>query len=220
VHDGSAWLEARSTAPDVLGDLPLPWGTPADDDERHAAIFSVVVDDPSKRVRELPSLYHGNAQIYASRDIADVRQKLAATVSAVLESSSRAWYLASACRVGNRFGLYARDVCNRDPFRMRTARAGLVISDDPHVRMTDDGSFTCEGWPSFQPTFIVVNPRRDAEARNLNEGASLTFLFGILRLGAMTAPELRHVVQMVKTADIVDADDPDDVVERLEADNV
>jgi len=201
----------------VLTGLPLPWGSPGDDDVRHSGIFSVVVDDPTKRVRQLPSLYHGNAQIYATRDISEIRPRLVATVTAVLESSKRARYLASACRVGDRYGIYARDVCNRDPFRLHVSRAGLVLSDEPHVRMTDDGRFTSEGWPAFHPDFIVVNPRRAPDARNLNDGASLTFLFGILRVGALVPSELRHLARTIRTAEVVAADDPVELVKRLEA---
>jgi hypothetical protein len=199
----------------MLADLAVPWGTPADDDV-HPGIFSIVVDDPGKRVRALPSLYHGNAQIYTTRDLAELRRRLVGTVTAVLESSKRARYLASACRVGGTFGIYARDVCNRDPFRLRARRAGLVVSDEPHVEMTEDGRFISEGWPAFHPRFIVVNPRRAADTRNLNDGASLTFLFGILRVGALGAAELRHLVHTVKTVEVVAADDPRKLVERLE----
>jgi hypothetical protein len=164
----------------------------------------------------LPSLYHGNAQIFASRDVTDVQERLVATVRAVLDSADRAWYLATACRVSDRFGLYARDVFNRDTFRLRAVRAGLVLAEASHVRMTDEGHFACEGWPVFHPDFVVVNPRPGPGADNLNRGASLAFLFGILRLGDMTPLELRHISTLVKTAQIVAVDDPDELVKRID----
>jgi hypothetical protein len=202
----------------VLDRLEIDWGDPDDDEVRHPGIFSLVVDDPAKRLRQLPSLYHGNAQIFASRDVAEVARRLSSTIRIVLESSTRPSYLVTACRVEERPGLYARDVFNRDPFRLRAARAGLVLSDEPHVHMTEDGTFECAGWPPFRPEFIVVNPvpGRTPE-HDIHRGAFLAFTFGILRVGAMGPAELRHLMETIRTATVVAADDPGALTGRLRA---
>ncbi len=215
MKDGDAWLEARCTAPGLLADLPLPWGEPADGETRHEGIFSLVVDEPAARTRKLPSLYHGNAHLFAHRDIHEVRARLLRTVTAVLEADERPSYLVAACSAGNRFGLYARDIFNRDPFRLRAARAGLVLADEPYVQMTDDGAFECEGWPPFHPEFVVVKTLRGRDGSNVNRGAFLTFLFGILRVGDMGAMELHHLVRTIKAAEVVARDDPEELVAAL-----
>jgi hypothetical protein len=218
VKDREEWLEARCTSPGLLADLPVPWETPPPDATLREGIFSLVVEDDTGRTRQLPSLYHGNAHIFAHRDVDEVRARLVRTVQAVLEADARPSYLVTACRLGDRFGLYARDIFNRDAFRLRAARAGLVLAEEPYVAMTEDGSFTCEGWEPFRPDFIVVKSLRSAGGdANLNRGAFLTFMFGILRVGDMGAVELHHLVKTIKTAEIVADDDPAHLVETLRA---
>jgi hypothetical protein len=215
MKDGDAWLEARSTASGLLADLPLPWGEPRDGDARHEAIFSLVVDAPGGKTRRLPGLYHGNAHLFAHRDVGEVQARLVRTARAVLEADERPSYLVTACRAGERLGLYARDAFNRDPFRLRAARAGLVLADEPYVQMTDDGAFECEGWPPFRPEFVVVNDVRRRDGSQLNRGAFLTFLFGILRVGDIGALEMHHLVRTIKTAEVVARDDPVELVAAL-----
>jgi hypothetical protein len=217
VRDGDVWLEARSTVAGLLGGLPGEWGTPPDGAELQEGVFSLWLDDPAARNRRLPSLYHGNAQIFAHRDVEEVRARLSRTVRAVLERHERPSYLVSACRSGERYGLYARDIFNRDAFRMRAIRAGLDLADEPYVQMTDDGAFTCEGWDAFRPEFVVVNRLQARDGGNANRGAFLTFLFGILRVGEMGTVELHHLVRAIKDAEVVTEDDPARLVEVLKA---
>jgi hypothetical protein len=177
-----------------------------------------VVDDPAKKTRALPTMFHGNAQLYADRDVDRVRSRLVRTIDAVMHAKERPAYLTAACRVDGRVGLFARDVYNRAPFRMRAARAGLEISDDAYVRMTAGGEFEAEGWAPFRPEFIVVKNLpgpRGREHENVNKGALLTFLFGILRVGDVGAVELHHLVSAIKDAELVDDDDPVQLVARL-----
>ena len=179
-----------------------------------------MVDDPDKKTRALPTMYHGNAQLYADRDVDRVRERLVRTIDAVLQAQERPAYLTAACRVDGRTGLFARDVYNRAPFRLRAARAGLELSDDTYVRMTPSGEFVCEGWDPFRPEFIVVKNLpgpRGREHENVNKGALLTFLFGILRVGDMGMTELHQIVSTIKNADVVAEDDPELLVERLRA---
>ncbi len=56
---------------------------------------------------------------------------------------------------------------------------------------------------------------RGRETENVNKGAFLTFLFGILRVGDMGMVELHHLVSAIKDAEIVADDDPDELVETL-----
>lgn len=165
-------------------------------------------------------MYHGNAQLYADRDVDRVRSRLVRTIDAVLHAEERPAYLAAACRVDGRTGLFARDVYNRAPFRMRAIRAGLELSDDTYIRMTPDGEFEAEGWAPFRPEFIVAKNLpgpRGREHENVNKGALLAFLFGVLRVGDMGMKELHHVVSTIKDAEIVDEEDPVQLVARLRA---
>lgn len=218
MHDGADWLEARTTHSGLLADLPVPWATPPDDEPRFEGIFSLVVDDPAKRTRSLPSVYHANAQIFADRDVGKAQSRLVRTIDVVLHAKEEPAYLATACRVDGRRGLWVRDVFNREPFRLRAVRAGLELADDPYARMTPAGEFECEGWEPFRPEFIVVKSLRGPrgrEAENVNKGAYLTFLFGILRVGDMGMVELHHLVSTINDADVVAEDDPDELVEAL-----
>lgn len=165
-------------------------------------------------------MYHGNAQLYADRDVDKVRSRLVRTIDAVMQSRERPAYLVTACRVDGRFGLFARDVYNRAPFRVRVQRAGLELADDTYVRMTPAGEFEADGWPPFRPEFIVAKNLpgpRGREHENVNKGALLTFLFGILRVGDVGMTELHHLVSVIKDAELVDDDDPGRLVERLRA---
>lgn len=163
-------------------------------------------------------MYHGNAQLYADRDVDKVRARLVRTIDAVLRSQEQPSYLITACRVDGRPGLFARDVYNRAPFRIRVARAGLELSDDTYVRMTPAGEFECDGWEPFRPEYIVVKNLpgpRGREHENVNKGALLAFLFGILRVGDFGVTELHHVVSAIKGAEVVDEEDPERLVEVL-----
>lgn len=165
-------------------------------------------------------MYHANAHLFADRDVTKAQHRLVQTIEAVLHSKERPAYLVAACRVDGRKGLYARDVFNREPFRLQAIRAGLEIADDPYVRMTPSGDFECEGWEPFRPEYVVVTSirgPRGREAENINKGAFLTFLFGILRVGDMGMVELHHLVSTIKGAEVVDLDDPEQLVETLRA---
>lgn len=165
-------------------------------------------------------MYHANAQIFADRDVDKARSRLVRTIDAVLNAKEQPSYLVTACRVDGRRGLWARDVYNRESFRLRAVRAGLELSHDPYVRMTPEGAFECEGWEPFRPEFVVVKSLRGPrgrEAENVNKGAFLTFLFGILRVGDMGMVELHHLVSAIKDADVVAEDDPVDLVAQLRA---
>lgn len=196
----------------------MAWGTPPDGAPRFEGIFSLVVDDPAKKTRTLPSVYHANAQIFSDRDVDKARARLVRTIDAVLRSKERPAYLVAACAVDGRRGLYARDVFNREAFRLRAIRAGLEVSDDPYVTMTASGEFECEGWEPFRPEFVVAKSLRGPrgrEAENVNKGAFLTFLFGILRVGDMGMVELHHLASTIKNAEVVVDDDPEELVETL-----
>jgi hypothetical protein len=87
--------------------------------------------------------------------------------------------------------------------------------------MTPSGEFAAEGWEPFTPEFIVaqsIRGPRGREAENVNKGAFLTFLFGILRVGDMGMVELHHLVSTIKSTEVVvEDDDPVALVEALRA---
>ncbi|MDQ3952292.1 MAG: hypothetical protein M3279_04915 [Actinomycetota bacterium] len=213
-------MEARSTRAGLLAGLPVPWGVPPDDAPRYEGIFSLVVDDPDKKTRALPTMYHGNAQLYADRDVENVQGRLVRTIDAVLHAQERPAYLASACRIDGRPGLYVHGVYNREPYRLRAIRAGLEVADDPYVRLTPAGELECEGWEPFRPEFIVVSRVRGPRGReheNVNRGGLLAFNFGILRVGDMGMMELHHLISIIKDARVVAEEDPERMVETLRA---
>lgn len=163
-------------------------------------------------------MYHGNAQLYADRDLEKVRSRLVRTIDAVLHAEETPAYLMTACRIDGRPGLFARDVYNRAPFRIQVTRAGLELSDDTYVRMTPDGAFECEGWAPFHPEYIAVKNLpgpRGRESENVNKGALLAFLFGILRVGDVGMVELHRLTSTIRTAHVVAEDDPEQLVATL-----
>ncbi|HEX2195809.1 MAG TPA: hypothetical protein VHJ76_02690 [Actinomycetota bacterium] len=165
-----------------------------------------MVDDPGKKTRALPTMYHGNAQLYADRDVDKVRARLVRTIDAVLHAKERPAYLASACRIDDAYGLYAHGVYNREPYRLRAVRAGLEVSDDPYVELTPSGEFASDGWGPFRPEFIVVSRVRGPRGReheNVNKGGLLAFNFGILRVGDVGMVELHHLISIIKGARVV-----------------
>ncbi len=209
----------------LLDDLPTPTADPPNGAVRHEGVFSLVVDDSGDRVRSLPSAYFGAAQIFADRDVAKVKQVLTRSVRVALEADKVPSYLITACRLGNKFGLYTKDIFNRSVFRRRVSRAGLDFADDPFVEMTPDGRFRCEGGDVFHPAFVLVNKLATVGASpsgvlahsddNVNRGGFLTFLFGILRVGTVRPDELRALGRMIPTLEVVSEADPEEAVEAI-----
>ena len=202
----------------MLDGVGAPWATPPDDAVLYPGIFSLVVDDAGAKTRRLPSVYHSYAQIFAHRDLGLVLTRLESLIGRVLDADARASYLITACRVGDTYGLYARDVFNRNSFRIAARRAGLELADEPHVEMVPDGSFKCDTWGEFQPRFVVVSDVTSiAGTPDGNRGAQLTFLFGILRVGDMTAFALRRVSELVRSERVLSEPDPGLLVESIKA---
>jgi hypothetical protein len=199
----------------VLDDLALDFGVVPEDAVRFSGAFSVVVDESTKRIRRLPSLYFRYAQLFASRDIAEVLRRLEATVNRFLVADERPLYLLNACELDGQPGLYGRDLFNRAPFRRKLLANGLRMAEDPFVQLNGKG-FCCADWGTFSARFIVhdVLASDDPSLFRLR-GASLLYWLNGLRLGTLTVAHLGALGQMLTGITAVNARDPDNLVAEL-----
>ena len=104
------WLEIRSTAPGVLDPLGYRLQQPADDARQYPRQFSFVIDDSDSRTRALPMLHHGKANIFADRRIEKLGERLNRALEALAARDEVATFQATACRLGDAYGLYTRDL--------------------------------------------------------------------------------------------------------------
>jgi hypothetical protein len=215
-----SWLEVRSTAEDVLA--PLGYGTkePPGGAETHERVFSFVIDEGDGKTRSLPMLYHGPAQIFADRRLESLGLRLNQALEAIAAvQDDQSMYMINACRIGDRYGLYARDVFNRASFRIHMSRLGVEFADDPYVRLLPTGRFDCRDWGEFDPEFMVGGgpyPQDPDEVEN-RRGGMTPFMFGVLRMGRITAAELKHLAAFVRRAPVLSSQSPRAVVEQLVA---
>lgn len=208
-------LEIRSNKLGLLERLDLPISAQADQGDRPGAI-SLVIDDPSKKVRRLPSLYLASALVFADRDVAKVLDRLSRTLEAIETASTRSVYAFHACRVGESIGLYGRDLYNRDPYRRKLRRQGVEFASDSHVVLEPDGRFTCEDWGTFVPSFLVLAESGATPEEVVTTGdAGLAFALAIFRFGSVSVDELQLLVRVSRALEAVSAIDPGALVEHL-----
>jgi hypothetical protein len=215
----------RSNVEGTLEDLDVPMGEPPDGAPRHYGTFSLVIDDSSSRIRALPSAYLGPAQIFADREVRKTKKMLTRSIGAVLTAQKTPVYLITACRIGDKIGLYTKDIFNRSVFRRRATRLGLEFAPDPFVQMTEGGHFRAEGLNEFRPDFILVNRLATVGASpsgvvalsddNVNRGGFLTFLFGILRIGTVGVRELGTLARTIQQVPIVSEATPEAALESI-----
>ena len=218
VKTGS-WLEVRCTAPDVLSSIGYHVKEPPAGAEHHDRVFSIVIDEGDGKTRTLPMLYHGPAQIYADRHLENLGLRLNRALEAIAAVESEAVYMATACRMGDMYGLYMRDLFNRASFRLHMSRLGVEFADDPYVTLLESGRFRCRDWGEFEPSFLVAGgpfPTDPDEVEN-RRGGLAPFMFGVARLGRITPPELAHLARLVRTAPVLASQSPRAIVEALQA---
>jgi hypothetical protein len=214
-----AWLQVRCTAPGVLESLGYDAAEPPPGSEAHDRIFSIVIDEGGGRTRTLPMLYHGPAQIYADRRLENLGLRLDRALEAIAAAETEAVYMATACRIGDTYGIYMRDLFNRASFRLHMARLGVEFAHDPYTKLVPSGRFECRDWGEFDPEFLVSGGPfpRDPEEVEVKRGAMAPFMFGVFRLGRITPPELVHLGRFVRNARVLASQSPHAVVTAVQA---
>lgn len=177
----------------------------------YPGVLSVIVDDAGATIRKLPSLYFGKSQVFADRSVERVAMEVVRFARLLDQSAVKSLYHMSACRVGERAGIYFLDTFNRSIDRRRLTRAGLEIADDPVVELLPDGRMANEQWGAFDPSFIVVRPR-DHSGGNARGKGMTAFTLAFRRLGAIAPAEMAVVTSIARTLDRVEAGDPDALV--------
>jgi hypothetical protein len=215
-----SWLEVRSTAPGVLEPLGYHVKKPPRGAETNERVFSVVVDEGDGKTRSLPMLYHGPAQIFADRHMENLGLRLNQALEAIAAvQENEAIYMINACRIGERYGLYSRDLFNRASFRVHMSRLGVEFAEDPYVRLQPSGRFDCRDWGEFDPEFMVSGgpfPQDPEEVEN-RRGGLAPLMFGVLRMGRITASELKTLASFVRRSHVLSSQSPRALVEQLAA---
>jgi hypothetical protein len=207
----------RATEGAALHSLPLSFGHPPAAAVKHAAVLSIVVDGNAKRVKRLPTLYLGKAALFAERELGPVQERLVQVAGAIVEARLRPTYLMHPCEVNGRRGLYAGDLYNRSSYRRRLARLGTVFTADPYSRFApEQEAFQCDDWGDFSPEFIVLAVSGATPGQVVQVGGALLLaLLTPVRLGSLTAAELAHLSQALRSVDGVGSADPESLVEFL-----
>lgn len=216
---GDAWVEIRSTAAGVLDRLGYDTSAPPDGATAHERIFSIVIDDPDKKTRSLPSLHHGRTQVFVHRDIAALGARLNRALEVIGASSKESAYFVASCRLGDRYGLYLRDLFNRSSYRLHMSRLGVEFAGDPYTKLEPSGLFSCRDWGEFEPQFLVAGAPYPEDENDVEDrsGGLAPFMFGILRVGQITAREIAVLSALVRRAPVLASLSPAAIVDRIEA---
>ena len=138
----------------------------------------------------------------------------------VVEIAAAAWqrptYLLQPIALGDRRGLYARDLLNRSPFRRRLQRLGAEFTDDPFVTFTESNRFHCKDWGEFEPSFVVTRGwDEDPDKVMESTDALLAFRLATFRMGGIGASELARLVQVSSRLESAAAKNAEAVFARL-----
>jgi hypothetical protein len=183
---------------------------PPQDAISYEGVLSVVVDDPAKKVRRLPSLYFGQSLIAVDRDVDALVRQASAALDVLLAARTEPSYLMSACRVGDVDGLYVKDLCARSDFRRKLEKQGMEISPDFYVRLTDDARWWTPDWGVIDPRFLVMvgEPADPSDVARVSPGE---LLFGVasLRMGVIPAPEMPRLTRALRGVEGVGSAGPE-----------
>ncbi|HEY7874621.1 MAG TPA: hypothetical protein VIG64_05815 [Actinomycetota bacterium] len=213
------WAELRSTAPGILDELGYRVELPLGGERQQTGIFNIVLDESDGHTRALPRLHHGRALIFADRDIHALGERIQRALEVIDAQDTQAAYMANAIRIGDRYGLYTRGSFNRESFRLHLKRLGVEFANDPYSVLSPDGAWQCRDWGRFSPSFMIVGGPYpdDPEAVEDRQGGLVPFMFGVLRVGRITAPELALLGRFVRTAPLLASFSPRAIVESLTA---
>lgn len=199
-------MEARSTAPGLAEHLPTSVAEPPTEENRHEALLTVLVKEPDGRLRRLPSLYFGRAQVFAHREVTEVMKRLARLASAIERIPSQQTYLVQACEIDGRRGIYARDLFNRKPFRRKLSRQGLRFAAAPVVT-TDGSRFHCEDWGAFDPSFALLYTPGEGAVVPVTP-TRLAATLATFHLGTLGPSEFARLVSACRNVSAFGGDDP------------
>lgn len=208
------WLEVRATATGVLDGLghDVPGAEPS-----HEGVLSLVVrTDEGERLRRLPTLFLGPSPLFADRDVNEVVARAAETIGFLQRAYSELIFLATAVDIGGARGLYARDYNARSAYRRRLERLGADFASAPFVRLTPDAGFEVEGAEPFTPEFVISEGIDEPEAgvHAVSPGL-LVSQVSMLRLGSMSAGDLRSLVRALGQAEGLGSSQPADLYAHL-----
>lgn len=191
----------------------------ATDAERFEAALSLVVPDRSKKQRRLPSVYLDKALIFAHRDQELVLDRLSEAVYAAIRSRRSPIFKIQACRIGERVGLYARDMHNRSAFARRLRRSGVEFANDGFVQLENDGTFSTEDFGRFAPEFAILNilDPDDPDRIVHPTPAEFPFLLSLFRLGKTGPVDLRALISATSRMEAMGAKNPEPLIKRIEA---
>lgn len=207
-------MEIRCTERDFLP--PQHHQDPPAGSARFEGVLSVVIGDPSQRVRRLPSIYLGPSLIFASRRSEDLLPHLERSLEIVRSAAHNPTYALTRVQLDGRNGLYARDMSVRDAFRRFLQRSGLSFSDEPFVRLSDSG-FLAEGDVQLEPEFIILGHYDEEDPERVLEtsGAFVPFTLAAFRLGQVSPDELRRLVELCKDKLVLSSANAPNLVQAL-----
>lgn len=195
---GSEWAEVRATQHQLLDRLPTLVSDPGSG-IRYEAVLSLVVPELSQGFRQLPSLYFGLGLTFTARHNETVVERAELFIGALQETPERSLYLMNACRIGNRYGLFARDQFARSAYRRKLTLAGAEFASDPFVSF-EDGHFSCADYGTFRPEFLILldahhEDREDSDPTSITHlpPGMMTFAMVNSRLGRISLKELEQL---------------------------
>jgi hypothetical protein len=179
----------------------------------HREVVTLVVDEDEGPIRKLPIVYLNRTPVFGNRNADSVIVVMQRLVKALIDSAEVPHYLLTACRIGNRFGLFGADFYNRSKIRRDLTRKGVEFAGEQFTRFSTDGWFEASEWGRFEPSFIVLRTWADHTEDPTEvietKGAELSFQVATYRLALMEPPELSALTSVLKGSPGVSAGDTD-----------
>lgn len=124
-------------------------------------------------------------------------------------------YTLRACRVGDTYGVYGRDMFNRSAYRRRLERQGVRFSAEPVTGFRLDGNFEDKRWGPFRADFsLLEGGDEDGEPIRI-PGGLVSFTLASFRLGPIGSQELSALVRVTHSMISVGAAQPDAALEYV-----
>lgn len=167
--------------------------------------------------RRLPSLYMGPTLFFADRQITNVVERFRLIIAFAERSIHEAVYTVQAVRIGDTYGLYARDFFDRSVFRRRLRRQGVELSTSPFT-VFQSGSFGTSDWGTFDIGFAIFNDRSpdDSTPYVLGPG-EVGFALMTYRMGRPDSHEFRQVLAIGSRLLPLAKEDASEIVDRVKS---